>query len=404
MQGDRYKVKYGEVATKWGRQRVLLAFSGGISSLVLFDVMASLLQEQAIQHKGKQGFELVILALDELETSKLDRSVSDVLPALVRRYDPVEITYKVLSLDTYVVGRAMMEKITIDRQFTGFSHKIDADSGMTINDLLLACPNRSSAEDLLGVVYDELILSTAYHEECQTILYGHSMTRIANDVIALTVKGRGSSIYRAISDRTEEFGGKQFNIIYPLREILFGEILAYGKLAELDENIVKSTVAKSNINKNLTIRELTTNYFSLLDDTGYASTASAVVKTGEKLGAPTTEVVSKCQICGVSIHQDPKKWLSRITVSDPAPVVTEEEQQYLEMYQEQTPSPAVNEEGTKLDICYGCLVTLRGVDLTSGFIWPVKHANDHDAPLKPVYVDSNDKQAILDEYVLTDEE
>jgi len=403
MQGDRYKVKYGEVATKWGRQRVLLAFSGGISSLVLLDVMASLLQEQALHHNGKQGFELVILALDEVETRRLDRSVSEVLPLLVGRYSPVQITYKVVSLDTYVVGRGVMEKITIDHQFSGFSHRVDAGSAATTKDLLAACPNKSSAEDLLGVIYDELVLSTAHAEGCQTILYGHSMTRLANDVIALAVKGRGSTIYRAISDRTEEFCGQQFTIIYPMREILFGEILAYGQLGDLDQYVVKSTVAKSNVNKNLTIRELTTKYFSVLDDTGYASTASAVVKTGEKLGAPTTAVVSKCQVCGVSIHQDPKRWLSRITVSDPAPVATAEEHQYLEMYREQAP-PAVGEDGEKLHVCYGCLVTLRGVDAGSGFMWPVKRATDPQTPLLPVYVDSNDKQAVLDEYVLTDEE
>ena len=69
--------------------------------------------------------------------------------------------------------------------------------------------------------------------------------------------------------------------MFPLREILQAEISAYVKLAELNKYVILSTVQKSKINKNLTIRDLTTNYFKQLDATGYASTASTVAKTGE---------------------------------------------------------------------------------------------------------------------------
>lgn len=399
MQDDKYKVKYGQVAEKLGVQRVLLTFSGGISSLVLLDVIASLLQEQNLQHKGKQGFELVILSLDEYEINKLNKKVQDVLPKLLEQYKPVEITYKVLSLDSYI-DQSMLEKITMSSKFEGFSEEVKVEN-MKLLDLLDQCPNKSSAEDLLTIVYDELILQAAYEEKCSTILYGHSMTRIANEIIALTVKGRGSTVYQAIADHSITYNNQDFQIIFPLREILYAEIITYVELSDLNQFILESTIAKSKITRNLTIRDLTTNYFSQLDATGYASTASTVVKTGEKLGAPTDPVVSNCQICGVNIHHDPSEWLARITVSDPAPVETEEEKEYVKLHQ-LAKETTLQSDASPLNVCYGCLVTLNGIKPETGFLWPVKHENE-GKKIELKYVASN-KQSVLDEYVLTDDE
>lgn len=406
MQDDKYKVKYGEVAENLGSQKVLLAFSGGISSLVLLDVIASLLQEQNLQHKGKQGFELIVLSLDEWEINSLNKKFQDVLPQILANYSPVEIKFRVLSLDSYILDESTLEKISVNTKFEGFTEMIPKDQikDLKLIDLLNKCPNKSSIEDLLITVYDELILQTAYQERCSTILYGHSMTRIANEIIALTVKGRGSTVYQSVADHSRTYKNETFQIIFPLREILYAEIITYCQLSDLNQYIIESTLPKSKITRNLTIRDLTTNYFTQLDATGYASTASTVVRTGEKLGAPTDPVLSKCQICGVNIHQDPSKWLARITVADPAPIETDEERKYVELYHLE--NPAINSpqsENVPLNVCYGCLVTLNGIKSESGFIWPVKQEDDSNKPLNLKYV-ATDTQAILDEYVLTDNE
>ncbi|KAK6458925.1 cytoplasmic tRNA 2-thiolation protein 2 [Scheffersomyces xylosifermentans] len=406
MLDDRYKVRYGPAAEKFGTQKVLLALSGGVSSLVLLDVMSSLLQEQYKSHKGKQGFELVILNVDEFDLEALDRHVNDILPQLVSRYAPIEVDYKVLSLESYIIDQNMLQKVLLSKDFTALQSSIELDKEYTVTDILKLCPNKSSVEDLLTIMYDELILRTAYLEGCETIIYGHSMTRIANEIIALTVKGRGSNIYQAISDHTVHFRGKEFSILFPLRDVLYAEVVAYANLEDLKEFEVKSTVVKSKITKNLTIRDLTTNYFSQLDATGYASTASTVVKTGEKLGAPqVSHEMGSCQICGVYIYQDAKEWLRRITVNDAAPVETEEEKEYVELYKETfgNPEEADVTNSKPVNICYGCIVTLGGVKQDTGFVWPVKNKEeDGERPLSNIY--SFNKQDILDEYILTDDE
>lgn len=403
MQDDKYKVKYGQVLEKLGVQKVLLTFSGGLSSLVLLDVIASLLQEQILQHKGKQGFELIILTLDEYELKSLNKNISEILPLLLQNYAPAKITFKVLSLDSYI-DLNLLHNITVDT-FKGLSNKVSGD--YTLFELLASSPNKSSTEDLLTTIFEKLTLEVAYQEGCQTILYGHSMTRIANEIISLTVKGRGSSVYKSISDHIETYKDQSFQIIFPLREILFAEIVTYCDLSDLKQHHVFSTLAKSKISRNLTIRDLTTNYFDQLDATGYASTASTVVKTGEKLGDPAkhgknnieleARDLPNCRICGVRIHHNPSEWLARITVTDAAPIITEEEEQYYKLYQEQVAVAA--KSGTPIDVCYGCVITLGGIKDT-GFIWPLKEEKEQD--LKLNYVSTN--QDILDEFILTDTE
>ncbi|KAK6200230.1 cytoplasmic tRNA 2-thiolation protein 2 [Scheffersomyces amazonensis] len=410
MQDDKYKVKYGALIEKLGTQRVLLALSGGESSLVLLDVMASLLQEQYEAHKGKQGFELVILNLNEFELNSLNKRISDILPELVKRYEPVPIHYKVLDLNSYILDDSILEKIILHDDFTGITLPYTAQTKYTLFDILKLCPNKSSIEDLLTIIYQDLIARTAYIEGCQTIIYGHSMTRIANEIIALTVKGRGSTIYQAIADHTIAYNDKELQILFPLRDVLYAEILAYAKLTGLDESVLVSTIPKSKINKNLTIRDLTTRYFSQLDATGYASTASTVVKTGEKLGAPKVDdnvgTVAHCQICGIEIYQDPGDWLRNITVNKAAPVETEQDHENLQLYKDSVGVSSQSTEvphGNPLNICYGCIVTLGGVKQESGFIWPTN--NTSPIATQQYIVDSDrEKQRVLDEFVLTDDE
>lgn len=396
MQDEKYKVKYGKNEENSPVQKVLLTLSCGVSSLVLVDVMTSLLKEQFDMHKGKQGFELVLLNINEYELKALDRSVKDVLEQLVQRFKPINITYKILSLESYVLDQSLLEKIVLNGDFTAYSQSIHHDRDYTLSEVLDLCPNKSSLEDLLTIIYDELILRTACLESCETILYGHSMTRIANEIIALTVKGRGSSIYQTVSDHSVNFRNKDYKIMFPLRDVLFAEILAYSKLSELDTFAVESTKPVSKITKNMTIRDLTTNYFNQLDATGYASTASTVVKTGDKLGAPKFEEDSSiCQVCGTEIHQDPKEWLRRITVNKAAPLETEEEKEYAEQYKKASSlieEPSSTQSKTPINICYGCTVTISGIKNESGFIWPIKYpANDEE-------------REILNEYILTDDE
>lgn len=391
MQGDRYKVRYGDLDAKYGPQRVLLALSLGSSSLVLVDVMASLLEEQMKAHKGRCAFEIVLLNMDETASKELLKPPKEALLLLVRKYD-APITYKILNLDSYILPDDVLHSVAVNEHFSVFKERLETRSRVTVAEILALCPNKSSSEDLLSVIHDELILRTAYVEQCETILYGHNMTRLANEVILLTVKGRGLAIHSAIADRTVTFRDREIHLLYPLREVLFAETQAYAKIADLEQFQAISTRPVTKIIKNMTVRELTSQYFHTLDATGYASTASTVVKTGEKLGAPDVgSEAPECEICGTPIHSNPQQWLRQITVNEQAPLETQEEHEYAEEYHSSRSGIQEAFSGAHSAVCYGCTVSLGGVAAKKGFIWPLRSPEDA-------------KKEILNDYVLTDDD
>lgn len=360
MQDEVYKVKYKPVENP---HRVLLALSGGSSSLVLLDAVASLLQEQAEQHGGRQGFALTVVNVDENERLKLDKSFQRIIDELRARYTPVDIEFVSLDYDMYVDGR-LLHQIKVASDFSSYS--VPLDEGTSINDILKGCNSKSSEEDLLLIIMNELLLRTAITHRCGTLLYGHSMTRLADEVLALTIKGRGSTIHSSVSDHTEEVSGQTISVKYPLRDVLMGEIEAYCRLANLNSFVMSLTIPDPVINKNKTVRGLTAQYFRQLDATGYSSTASTVVRTAAKLAAPTVgSKTGTCRVCGVEIRQDPHRWLRRITVAGKGGEVKEEQENEKEKVEEKVEAVA---EAEQIDLCYGCTVTIGDAP---SFRWPV---------------------------------
>ena len=357
MQVEAYKVKYKTVENP---HRVLLALSRGSSSLVLLDAVASLLQEQAGQHGGRQGFALTVVNVDERERLKLDKSFQDIISELKSRYLPVDIDFVSLDYDMYVDGR-LLHHIKVASDFSSYS--IPLNKGTNINDILKGCNSKSSEEDLLLIILNELLLKTAITHQCGTLLYGHSMTRLADEVLALTIKGRGSTIHSSVLDHTEEISGQTINVKYPLRDVLMGEIEAYCKLAKLDSVVMCLTIPDPVINKNKTVRGLTAQYFRQLDATGYSSTASTVVRTAAKLAAPTVGTKSgTCKVCGVEIRQDPHQWLRRITVAENEKVENNSEESG------EIGADKKEDVGEQIDLCYGCTVTIGDAP---SFRWPL---------------------------------
>ena len=383
MLDECYKVKYGAVAERSGVQRVLLPLSYGACSLVLLDMVASLLLEQNLAHGGRQGFELAVLHIRErrgtpLRGLKVCRDSMCHFGPLVAKYSPVRIVYHEIDLKTATIDEPVITSVRNHFEVLARPH----DSPKTVADLLELCASRSLQEDLLDVLKNELVQQYAAKTGCQTVIYGHSMTLLAEKVIALTVKGRGLTIHSSVTNRTVNCDGRTLRIIYPFREILKAELVAVLLFdAHLKGHLAHEDASGTRLAKDMTVRELITQYFDALDASGYASTASTVVKTAEKLAGPKEPVLGECEVCGCGIHHAPQKWLKDITVATPAPLVTEEERLYAREY-------AVSESlasGRVFVLCYGCTATFAASG--EGFMWATRATT----------------KEIIDEYVLTDE-
>ncbi|ODV94197.1 hypothetical protein PACTADRAFT_51076 [Pachysolen tannophilus NRRL Y-2460] len=387
MSSDKFKVKYGKQVNEI--HKVLLCLSFGRSSLVLLDIIINLLKEQRSIHRGRQGFKLVV----------------------------IDIEFKILNIDSFLSGSYDFERIKLFKDFNSMIIKdgssLDEKFPQTVQELLSKCSSNSSVEDLLDIIYNELYFNTCKSEDCHTMIFGHSMTKLAVDILALTIKGRGSLVNQRVTDGIHTYQKYQVEVVHPLRDVLDSEIDKYLDLNNLmqfcdNNNDTNTTLAIKKLTKNMTIGEITRRYFDTLDK-DYSETVSTVVKIGSKLIDPISEKndekddnngIQFCKICNCKIFKNPQAWLNRITVEEPFPITNDEERAAYEMYKEaalqispdnlEEEEEEEEEEGVPqkepISLCYGCLVTIGGVP-KEGLDWPVRN---------------QETQEILNEYILTD--
>lgn len=420
---DVFKVMYQDKkksaaeADKLNKEsRVLVPVSLGSSSLVLFDILNDYLLEQKVTHRGKTGFQVHVLTCcfgdEALEVKRRIAALKENEKTLKNKD---EITFHLLDMNTFFSNSK--ELVTILLNFEDYSSTLIPDkSQVSIGDLLDSCPNKSAREDLLSVITTHLIKKFALQHEFKAILWGHSMTRLADEIISLTVKGRGSQISNFLdsTDFDKQYHSK-FKNLYPLRDILLSEIDAYCQISQLNRYLYKyqtqetllinktqagGVKTNNKLAKNMTINELARQYFDNIEG-DYSNVISTVVRTGSKLSNPNNDLGSeaRCSVCSNIIYRDGSEWLKGITVNKGHPVETEEENQMFKSWSGSQLGKESNEylklqqhvwaEGSEAPLCYGCIVTLNGVKNKS-VVWP--------------HNDENELGEILDEFVLTDDE
>lgn len=359
LRSDVYKIN-----SRQGLHKILLAFSGDVRSITCLDMIQDLLVEQQ-KNYGKTGFELVLVNIDE---HKLIAPRLDELHALH------DIEFKIVPLESFLNGKSL-KRIGVDKKFDILMKNEDE---MSIHEIIGLLPNKTSVEDFMEFMYDQILLHEAKELGCGTILYCNSMNKLSSSILANLIKGRGSNMNFKVND-TQKDG---VFIKNPMRELFDNEIEYYAKINDLGKFTVANNEVISNINKNMTVKQITNRYLRNLESSGYASTIPTVVKITEKLVEPTKFApLGECKICHEIIYQDPKEWLNKITVNEPAPLTEDIEREYLQQYLDlHQPDDNYNVSQTK--ICYGCMVSMSGA---SSIVWP------------------QTDQEILDEYIIDDE-
>ncbi|KAL3232475.1 hypothetical protein RNJ44_04391 [Nakaseomyces bracarensis] len=380
---------------------ILVPLSLGSSSLMLLDIVHLTLLEQRAQHK-KTGFNVdVLICYKEGDEKSFQQIVTAVKELSESRFkeNRDEIRFHLLSLDNFFkLNSEELHRIVLHNvDFTG---KIDSLSeadpqALNLETILASCPNRSTREDLLTFITTHLVKKYAYQHGQKAILWGHSMTRLADEIISYVVKGRGSQIASSLNstDFDEDYG-KSFKNLYPLKDILLAEVDAYCATFGLNKFLInydllnnlliskpekKQVGGSTRLVKNMTINELARKYFNDIEGE-YSNIIATVLRTGDKLAEPTApDGVRKCAVCKSKIYDDVSKWLRDITVNVPHPVETELEK---ELYDKWSTSQIGIEasayyklrdstwsHGSDADLCYGCIVTMQGVK-NMNLTWP----------------------------------
>lgn len=341
---DIYKVN-----SKYGIHKILVSYSGSKASLATLDMLYDLMIEQKNRNNGKKGFEIVVVNIDEKERNSLPCSMSSNFETLRTKYE--EVLFDVVNINDFLNGKKLID-YGIDKKFNVVIKKSDK---LTMDEIFQSI-DKSSQEDLTEILYDNILLDVCRAKQCGTIMYCETMNKLASESLSLIIKGRGTKIPEKINDTIIE----DIHIIHPIRDLYTKEIEYYNEINEISDLVVESNRVISNINKNMTVKEIVDRYLRNVEQSGYSSTIPTVVKISEKLVAPSKfsgNYTSKCNICGDTIYQDCKTWLSKITVNDSAPLIEDIEFEYLKMFQDQE----VNEFDKSVDIpiCYGCMVAMN---------------------------------------------
>jgi cytoplasmic tRNA 2-thiolation protein 2 len=337
---DQFKVNYtpdAEVET------ILIAVSLGQSSLALLDMVIDIIRVQKQQHRGRQGFYLRALVIDDSQVlGPMTRDVATTVDSLKHQYPECEFTcYNFEAL----VDLFPPEHVNID----GLGEI--SESPAKFFDLLPSLP-RTSQQDLVGILRRQVILGYAQKHNLRTVVWGSNMTRLAEIVLSLTAKGRGQDIPLLVDSEVKSTGN--IDNIYPIRDVLMSEIVLYNDLQKISSLVVEP-IAKIPVTTKLqSIDELVHQYFGSIEE-NFPSIVSTVVRTADKLGQKPVDSQTHCRLCGSIVAADSQQWLKNITVSS----LSEE----TENANRSTVLP------NSVELCYGCLVTFKNSNVTT-ITWP----------------------------------
>jgi cytoplasmic tRNA 2-thiolation protein 2 len=270
-------------------RRLLLPLSGGISSVVLLQILDLQLQRQASK-RGRTSYELYILTV-EIPSMHFDGSVATTFHHLNQKYSSHSFSLVPLS-----------EVFNLDSNVLEAFSDLGAREGKTPHaslDSLLSCTKTASSRaDVLQLLLTRLIVAFAKLNSCDAILWGHSNSRLAAKALSGVAKGRGGFLPFEIADGPSPW---EFTFYYPLRDLFKSELSAYANALSDDfSKLVTPDSAPAPTSLRATsIDDLLSDYINSQGEK-YPSIISNVVRTAGKLQAlpnSAKQAVSLCSIC-----------------------------------------------------------------------------------------------------------
>lgn len=241
---------------------------------------------------GRTSFELTVvqvnLEFSEDAESSLWNSMQERFPTHTYITLGIEDALSLPSIDWASLG------LTIDESLP---HK------ERLQALLKSISTATSRADIASTLLTRLLVDTAAKNDCTSILFGDSTTRLAEKTLTETAKGRGFSLPWQVSDGASPFGPTMY---YPMRDLLKKEIIQFTKLVSdppLEELIIpeRQKTIINTTSKGTTIEDLMTQYFESVEE-NYPSIVANVVRTGSKLEMPKQDGdEDMCGLCGIPV-------------------------------------------------------------------------------------------------------
>jgi cytoplasmic tRNA 2-thiolation protein 2 len=278
------------------QKKLLLPISFGPSSTSLLAILDEHLQAQ-LDRMGRTTYTLLLVHVDLEVDGAQQTKISAQLEKFKDRFPnhtclTADIT-QALSLD--IDWKSLGLEDPANGAFPG-SDKARLDS------LFHLISSATSKVDISSTLLTRLLVDIAKKNDCESILFGDSTTRLAEKTLIETAKGRGFSLPWQVSDGLSPYG---VNFLYPLRELLKKELLDFSSLISppLTDLIMYQPPATevSASAKSTTIDDLMAQYFETVEEKFPAIVAN-VVRTSSKLKTPViAETSACCGLCGLPV-------------------------------------------------------------------------------------------------------
>lgn len=286
---------YKEKGPRQAAKKYLVPLSFGPCSTTLLYILDEQLKNQR-ERMGRTSFELKVAHVDLEFLDEAASSRNKALYASVQERFPTH-TYVSLGIED------ALSLPTIDWTPLGLNVDDSLPHKERLQRLLKSILTATSRADISSTLLTRLLVDTAMKNECTSILFGDSTTRLAEKTLTETAKGRGFSLPWQVSDGASPFGPTMY---YPMRDLLKKEIIQFTKLVTdppLEELIIpeRQKTIINTTSKGTTIEDLVTQYFESVEE-NYPSIVANVVRTGSKLEMPKQDGdEDMCGLCGIPV-------------------------------------------------------------------------------------------------------
>jgi cytoplasmic tRNA 2-thiolation protein 2 len=265
------------------KKRLFLPCSGGVSSLVLLHALDAQLKKQ-VDKQNRTAYDLVLAHVLAPESSVS----ADWFQRMSRRF----------SSHAFLPPVNFHEALKIDQNLEqglvhlGVRRAPGQDDLSFYNIIMSSVTTVTTRRDLQELFLRRLLISLAKQSGCASILWGHSDSKLAAQVLSGVAKGRGASVPAEISDGLSP---SDITFNYPMRDLFKSELELYANIfPEPLEVVTEADPEPTPSIRNTSIDNLFSNYI-LSQGEKYPSIVANVVRTASKLQAP--KMGSEAQFC-----------------------------------------------------------------------------------------------------------
>ena len=290
----KFRATIGKARAIRAGEKVLLAFSGGLSSSAMLHLVSEGLSPRSPR---KLRFDPGIVFIDEgeiLNSSKGERSQN--VQQIRETTSKMEFPFHKLCLeDVFDIEKFRVDDSTCTK-----------DNVAKLMSLFETTLSLTAKEDLVKTLRIRLLLETARKEGYSKVMLGDCATRLSIRLLSDISQGRGSDLPFDTGFSDERHGDVTF--IRPMREFMMKEIALYNFFNRIESVSVRKL--SSMTHSHASIDRLTEVFVSGLQ-ADFPFTVSTIFRTGDKLSIKeSTGDQSACALCEVpfepcvTLHED----------------------------------------------------------------------------------------------------